>query len=220
MNPFHNDQAIEQRSAAQARLHADELVLDVQALPSFGFSHRSLMWWGTQGLMVVEGTVFALLIGAYFYVANQAPRWPLTGPPPDLRWGLVHTAVALLSLWPNHRVKQKAEQLDLPAVRRGLIVHSLVGVLLLAVRWAEFRHLNVGWDDDVYGSLVWLLLGLHTVHLLTDVYDTFVLTALVWSRKMELRRFGDVSENALYWYFVVWSWLPIAAVVYGVPRWL
>jgi cytochrome c oxidase subunit 3 len=28
----------------------------------------------------------------------------------------------------------------------------------------------------------------------------------------------DVSENELYWYFVVWSWLPLYAVIYGVPR--
>ena len=28
----------------------------------------------------------------------------------------------------------------------------------------------------------------------------------------------DVSENAMYWYFVVYSWLPIYAVIYLVPR--
>jgi cytochrome c oxidase subunit I+III len=220
MNPFHNPAAIRQREAAQARVRRAGIALDVSELPSFGFGHRSLMWWGTQGLMAVEGTVFALLIGAYAYIALQADRWPPTGPAPDLAWGAVHTLVALLSLWPNHRIKQRAEQLDLASVRRGMVVHSLVGAVLLAIRWAEFRHLNVGWDDDVYGSLVWLLLGLHTTHLATDVYDTWVLTALIWSRKMALRRFADVSENALYWYFVVWSWLPIWAVVYGVPRWL
>jgi cytochrome c oxidase subunit I+III len=27
----------------------------------------------------------------------------------------------------------------------------------------------------------------------------------------------DVSENALYWYFVVGSWLPIYAVIYLAP---
>ena len=36
----------------------------------------------------------------------------------------------------------------------------------------------------------------------------------------ERPRFVDVSENALYWYFVVWSWLPIYAVVYGAPYWV
>jgi cytochrome c oxidase subunit 3 len=35
---------------------------------------------------------------------------------------------------------------------------------------------------------------------------------------LEGKRFVDVSENALYWYFVVLSWLPIYAVLYLAPR--
>jgi heme/copper-type cytochrome/quinol oxidase subunit 3 len=34
----------------------------------------------------------------------------------------------------------------------------------------------------------------------------------------EGRRHVDVSENSLYWYFVVWSWLPIYVVIYLLPR--
>jgi heme/copper-type cytochrome/quinol oxidase subunit 3 len=66
--------------------------------------------------------------------------------------------------------------------------------------------------------MVWLLLGLHTVHLLADTVDTAVLTLLMHTGPLEGTRFVDVSENALYWYFVVWSWLPIYAVIYLVPR--
>jgi heme/copper-type cytochrome/quinol oxidase subunit 3 len=35
---------------------------------------------------------------------------------------------------------------------------------------------------------------------------------------LEGKRFVDVSENAMYWYFVVLSWLPIYAVAYWAPR--
>jgi heme/copper-type cytochrome/quinol oxidase subunit 3 len=34
----------------------------------------------------------------------------------------------------------------------------------------------------------------------------------------EGKRFVDVSENAVYWYFVVLSWLPIYAVIYWAAR--
>ena len=36
--------------------------------------------------------------------------------------------------------------------------------------------------------------------------------------RVDEQRFVDVSENALYWYFVVISWLPIYAVIYLAPR--
>ena len=35
---------------------------------------------------------------------------------------------------------------------------------------------------------------------------------------LSLPKFVDVSENALYWYFVVFTWLPIYAIVYFGPR--
>jgi heme/copper-type cytochrome/quinol oxidase subunit 3 len=66
---------------------------------------------------------------------------------------------------------------------------------------------------------VWALLGLHTAHILTDVIDTWVLTALMFTRHAHGKRFSDVDDNAFYWNFVVLSWLPIYVLIYWVPRW-
>jgi heme/copper-type cytochrome/quinol oxidase subunit 3 len=67
--------------------------------------------------------------------------------------------------------------------------------------------------------VVWFLLGLHTTHLLTDVADTIVLTALMFTRHgFNGRRFSDVTDNAFYWDFVILSWLPIYFLIYWVPR--
>ena len=86
------------------------------------------------------------------------------------------------------------------------------------MRVGEFTALNVRWDADAYGSVVFMLLGLHTLHLATDAFDTAVLTVLMFTGPIEGKRYVDVSENSLYWYFVVWSWLPIYAVLYWAPR--
>jgi heme/copper-type cytochrome/quinol oxidase subunit 3 len=34
------------------------------------------------------------------------------------------------------------------------------------------------------------------------------------------RRFVDVAENAIYWNFVIYVWLPIYVLLYFAPRWL
>ena len=74
------------------------------------------------------------------------------------------------------------------------------------------------WDRDAYGSIVWLLLGLHTTHIVTDFLDSAVLTVLMFIGPIEEKRFVDVEENAVYWYFVVLAWLPIYGVIYWAPR--
>jgi heme/copper-type cytochrome/quinol oxidase subunit 3 len=102
--------------------------------------------------------------------------------------------------------------------RWWLVVCLLLALVFLVVRAFEFAALNVSWYTNAYGSVVWLLLGLHTTHLITDTVDTAVLAVLLFTGPMEGKRFVDVSENAVYWYFVVLSWLPIYAVIYGAPR--
>jgi cytochrome c oxidase subunit I+III len=86
------------------------------------------------------------------------------------------------------------------------------------IRVFEFATLNVQWNTNAYGSVVWLLLSLHTVHIATDVVDTGVLTALMFLGPIEEKRFVDVAENSMYWYFVVFAWLPLYAVIYIAPR--
>ena len=191
---------------------------DVSRLPTYAFGSRMTTWWGTLAFVALEGMGFALAAGAYLYLAWLNPQWPLGAAPPGLLWSSLVTLVFLLSLWPNHRAEQSARQEDLARVRLDLVVMSLVGLGLLVLRAFEFGTLHVRWDDNAYGSLVWTLLGLHTLHLLTDVGDTLVLTALMFTRHGRGKRFSDVEDNAFYWVFVVLAWLPIYALIYWAPR--
>ncbi|HEX6706662.1 MAG TPA: cytochrome c oxidase subunit 3 [Albitalea sp.] len=210
--------AIEQRDRSLARVRSEGAALDVSELPSFGFSHRSLMWWGTAAMIAIEGTVFALGVVSYFYLRSHSTTWPMGCPAPDAGWGTLNTAILLASLWPNQWTKSAAERLDLKVVRIGLVVCLLFSVAFLVVRALEFTSLHCRWDDSAYGSIVWMLIGLHTTHLLTDALDSAVLTALMFTEPTEGRRFVDVSESAVYWYFVVLTWLPLYAVIYLAPR--
>jgi cytochrome c oxidase subunit 3 len=193
--------------------------IDVSGLPAGAFGSRSVMWWATMGIVLIEGTVFALAIGCYFFLRTRMPSWPPGGvAAPDLLWGTVNTGVLVASLIPNELAKRAGERVDLRAVRLWLVACLLFAVGFNAVRVLELMHLNVQWDHDAYGSIVWLLLGLHTTHIVTDFLDSAVLAVLMFTGPIEERRFIDVEENAVYWYFVVLAWLPIYGVIYWAPR--
>jgi len=194
--------------------------IDASKLASYGFSYRSLMWWGTAGMIAIEGTVFALAVMTYLYIRTRTDTWPPAVLPPELIWGSVNLALAVLSSVPNQWTKTAAEAEDLGKVRLGLIVGVVFGVAMLIVRAFEYTALNVRWDSNAYGSAVWMLLTLHTIHLATDFYDTVILAVLMHTDLIEGKRYVDVSENSLYWYFVVIAWIPIYAVIYFGARWL
>jgi heme/copper-type cytochrome/quinol oxidase subunit 3 len=193
-------------------------VSDVSDLPTWSFGHHSLMWWGTLGFMLIEGTVFLLAIASYFYFFTISASWPPNVAPPPLLCGTVFLGGMLLSVWPNHWANRVAEQQDLEKVRLALFLTAVSGMILIAIRIYEFRALNVRWDENAYASIVWILLGLHTTHLVTDVVDTIVLGVLMMTGPLHKKRLSDVTDNAFYWDFVVLAWIPIYAVLYVVPR--
>ena len=194
-------------------------VVDLSGLPTFGMGPRSPTWWGTLAFMALEGTGFALAAGSYLYLAYIAPEWPLSRPVPNHWPGTILTLLLLASVVPNHILNHYAKKCDMRPVRIGLVAMSIFGIVPLVVRWFEFPALNIYWDTNAYGSMLWVLLGLHTTHLLTDVGDTLVLTVLMFTRHGHSgRRFSDVEDNAFYWDFVVLTWLPIYFLIYWMPR--
>jgi cytochrome c oxidase subunit 3 len=190
--------------------------LDVSHLPTYAFGHRSLMWWATGGMIVIEGTMFAIALVTYYYLRGIATHWPMSAAPPDLLFGTLNTLVSGL---PNHYAARAAEREDLPRVRLWMVVCLLFGVVFNVLRALEFTTLNTHWSANAYGSIVFALLTLHTVHVVTDFIDTAVLTTLMYTGPLNGRRFVDVNENADYWWFIIAAWLPIYFTLYLVPRW-
>jgi cytochrome c oxidase subunit 3 len=195
-------------------------LLDVSRLPTVTFGIRSATWWGVMGMMAIEGMVFVLMIASYFYLHSRSVEWPPHSNPPALFWGTLNLGIFLLSAIPNEWYRKRARKGDTRAVQIGLVIMSLIAVLNVVVRYFELRHLNTDWSIDAYGSAVWTLMGLHILHLLTDLVDTVVLTVLFFTSMVEGKRFMDAAENADYWFFVVVTWVPIYLVIYWAPRWL
>lgn len=195
---------------------------DLSELPNDIIGPASLTWWGTLGFMVIEGTAFALSFVVYFFLMNQEQQWPPEPwRAPHLVAGTLFTILMLVSEFPNTLIKKAANAHDVDKVRKLLPLMAGIGLMLLVIRAFEFQSLNVKWYENAYGSAIWLLLILHTTHILTDWVDTIVLAALVRTPLgYDKRRMIDVDENSLYWRFVWLTWLPIYLMIYWVPRWV
>ena len=199
---------------------SERFVLDVSTLPKFAFGHKGLIWWGTLGFMVIEGSMFVMMLIVYFYLRLKVDAWPPSLPNPDIGFATANLVLVLISIIPSVLAKRAAEAFDLRKVQLWLIVLTLVGGITLVLRAFEYTQLNCRWDDNAYASIVWVLLSLHTIHVATDVVDSGVLTALMLIGPVTEQRFVDTSENSLYWHFIVAWWVPVYLTIYFAPRWL
>lgn len=196
-------------------------VFDVSALPEIAFGHRNVSWMGNVLYMTIEATMFLLLFVTFFYLKTRSPHWPPSGfLPPSANFGLLSAAIFAVSLLPAYWTKRQAFRQSRTTVRLGLAILAVVAIGLIVIRFAEFSHLNCRWTDNAYASCVWILLGVHTGHLITECIETLVLLVIASTPHMEGIRFADAAMNSDYWYFVVITAFLLQLVIYGTTRWM
>jgi len=169
---------------------------------------------------MIEGTMFALVIASYFYLRTRSTDWPTANEPPYLWFGVTNTFLFIVSALPAYWVRVQAPRGNVRAVRNGLALLALFGIACAVVRTYEFSHLNCHWDDNAYASVIWVLLGLHSGHLVTEWIETVVLLGISFTDKMEGTRLADAAVNSDYWYFVVISGVIANFIIYGTTRFL
>jgi cytochrome c oxidase subunit III len=196
------------------------LTLDVSNLPSVAFGELNTTWLANVFYMAIEGMMFALMFATYFYLRTRSQHWPPGHLPPAFKYGLANLVVFLLSLIPARLAQKRAPAGDLRAIRIGLAALSAFAILATVFRIFEFTVLNCRWSDDAYASTVWVLIGLHSGHLVTELIETLVLLVMSFTPKMEGTRLADVAINSDYWYFVVISGLLMDFVIYATTRFL
>lgn len=195
------------------------IVGNVGDLPASASGPSNLVWWGNLGFMLIEGMAFLLAAGCYLYLMAHAPAWPPSGnAPPGLFWSGLFMLALLASMAPNLLLLRAAKRKQAQNVRRLAALLSLYGVGLIGLRAFEFGHLGTDWRQDAYGSVTWMLMVLHTTHLVTELGETWVQTAWLFSHEIGDDQFADTEDDANYWTFVVIAWLPLYALIYWLPR--
>ena len=194
------------------------IVANVTELPTTTYGHRSLMWWGTVGFIVIEGSTLFICAISYFYLRRNFLNWPPEGVfRPALTVATAQAALMALSNIPMIMVDRAARRLDLRTVRAGMVVCTLLAVVMCVLRALEFGALHVRWDSNAYGTVAWATLTAHTTLLVLETLEMLVLVALLFSPNLEQRDLAGVSDSALYWYFLTGAWIPLYAIVFLSP---
>lgn len=206
-----------------ARAHdsglVEPVVGDVARLPNNVFGPRDIMWWGTVSFMVIEGFTLALCVVAYIYLIRKESSWPPEGTPlPDTLPFVLQTIVLLLGVVAAYMADRAAMRLDQRKLKWVLLVSSVLGIVSLAIRGLEFGALHVRWDENAYGSAIWVIVGFHTTLLLPDVIDGIALTVLAWQGPLRAKYIVAASDNASYWYFLTGTWIVTTAILLLTPR--
>ena len=171
-------------------------------------------------LLGAEIMFFAGLIGAFLVFRLGSVTWP---PPSqaDVRLPIgvtgINTIVLLLSgytmiraLWVVRRDSQKE-------LRRWLLVTGLLGAIFLVVQgseWVRLVHHGFTLSSGVYGSIFYVLIGCHALHVLVAVVWELSVLAKALGGGFSADRHVGVEICTIYWTFVVGLWPILYVMVY------
>jgi cytochrome c oxidase subunit 3 len=194
--------------------------LDVSKLPAFAFGARDPLWWGVLGLMLIEGTMFAICFASYLYIRggfDVFPPTPLNRP--AWLWAAAGQACLWLSVPPIWASMKAAKRADAVEQRRWLLFAAVPSLAFVACRGFELAYLGqtLRWDQHAYGSIFWFILAMHTLHGITGCCEDFALFAVLLRGPVEKKLLVDVHSNGFYWCFVVGSGAAAFALLYLDP---
>jgi heme/copper-type cytochrome/quinol oxidase subunit 3 len=177
------------------------------AVPVHG-QGRPTAWWGIVCLIMTEGTLFAGLIGSYFFLRAASKQWPPPGVElPKLTLAIVFSLVLWGSSIPMLVAERGIRRGSVRALRGGLMGAWLMGAAFLLYTLYDFNSLHYGWRDHAYGSIFYTTVGLHALHVFIGLAMSVVVQIKAWLGKFSAERHVTVEVYALYWHFVDAVWL-------------
>jgi cytochrome c oxidase subunit III len=202
-------------------------VIDVSALPETVLDHRAAIWWGNLLMIVIETTMFALLVGCYFYLRGNFAHWPpvqgnrpdgLFNPVPALFVPTLNLVVILGSCIPMAWADRSGLRMSCRGVEWGVGLTIVLGLVAIGLRFMEFHALKFRWDDNAYGSVVWTILGMHLLHLIVGTLENTTMFTWLLAKGMDRKHARDVRVTAVYWYWIAAIWVILYAIVIIGPR--
>ncbi|HEU4697817.1 MAG TPA: cytochrome c oxidase subunit 3 [Gemmatimonadales bacterium] len=184
---------------------------------------RDVGWWGMALLCATEASLFASLIGSYFYLAlvPANAHWPPAGiADPALGLPLLMTALLLASsgaFWWGERGIARG---DARRLRLGLALAALLGIGFLLLQLHEYgdklRHF--GPTTHAYGALFYTITGFHGAHVAFGVLMLLYTGLRALRGHFTAARHQGVTTVGLYWHFVDGVWLVIVTSLYVSPH--
>ena len=175
---------------------------------------------GMIGLIIAEGSLFAVFVVAYLYYTGKSLHGPF--PKDVLHIPLVGTICLFAS---SATVALGARALARGDIRRSggwLMVTAVLGAIFLAGTAREWHQLiyrdGLTIGTNLFGSTFYPLVGLHASHVIVGLVMLGLCCVFAATGALRVAHAERVEMVSWYWHFVDGVWVVVLTVVYLIGR--
>ena len=150
--------------------------------------------------------VFAGLTSAY--VVRQGEGNWLQFELPNLLW--ITSGIILISSGTMHWAYLAAKKDNLKQVKLAMTVTTLLGIAFVigqVYAWGDMVANNVYLVGNPSGSFVYILTGLHGLHLFGGMVFLLIVLGATYKYKVHSKNMNQITMCATYWHFLDGLWL-------------
>jgi cytochrome c oxidase subunit III len=176
--------------------------------------HKFTLWVAIASILMM----FAGLTSAFIVKSNLVGWRDIKMP--TVFW--ISTAVILLSSLAIQMALRSFRQRDMNKYRVLMGITVLLGTAFIVLQWFGFKEL---WNEQQItfkgvsgaGQFLYVIFGLHAVHVIGGVVTLMVLFTKAFFGKMKVYSPVPVEVAATYWHFVdiLWIYLLVFFIVIG-----
>ena len=165
--------------------------------------------------LLSESVIFFSFFAGYIAYKTTALDWLPAGVEGlEIRDPAINTVVLVSSSFVIYFAERYLQKENLWGFRAFWLLTMAMGSYFLYGQAVEWRSLEFGFTDGVFGGTFYLLTGFHGLHVLTGV----LLQALMLGRSFipgnyDTGEFG-VAATSLFWHFVDVIWIILFVLIY------
>ncbi|MEP6972904.1 MAG: cytochrome c oxidase subunit 3 [Actinomycetota bacterium] len=162
-----------------------------------------------------EAMFFATFFGAYFTIRAAAPGWPPKGIPPlEIGVPAILTTLLVSSSVVLQIGVRSIRGGDLRRAMAWLAATIALGVAFLGLQFYDYTQLGFGVKDGTFGSLFYVMTGLHMAHVFGGVVFLTLVFGQAKGGRLSPTRHESLEAAAIYWHFVDVVWICLFTVFY------
>ncbi|MHB8191004.1 MAG: cytochrome c oxidase subunit 3 [Ferrimicrobium sp.] len=192
-----------------------ETVVSTPRRETIRFSKPSILGVGTMVWLGSELMFFSGLFAAYFTIrAHDGTPWPPKGTHLDVLQAGIFTFILLMSSVTMQKAVFEAEHHRPRAAMWWVGLTFVMGGSFITNQAFEWATLKFGPQTNAYGSLFYVMSGIHGLHVILGLAGMLVLLMRLRGVKGGTRHLPGFQALSYYWHFVDVVWVALYACLF------
>jgi cytochrome c oxidase subunit 3 len=161
-----------------------------------------------------EAMFFAAFFAAFFTIKDNEPVWPPPGIHLEDKVATILTVILIVS---SVTVQIALRSMRSGASRRATLwlgITIVLGITFLALQLYDYSQLGFGLKDGPFGTLFYVMTGLHMAHVFGGVVFLGLVFSQVLRGRLSSEHHDPMSAGAIYWDFVDVVWICLFTTIY------